>query len=198
MSAVRKLPYKPRLTREERRCVIEDAAAELFAARGYEAVSMDEIAAGAEISKPTLYDHFADKRVLYHHLLRVQSLQMVGYMAERVRSIRGAPDEQLRGAVDAFFRFVQEHPFAWRMLFREPPTDPALAEGARRIHQQATDNVATLLRRTQPSKRRLPDRKLLLRAEALKWAQQGLAAWWYEHPEVPREELVEAIVEISA
>ncbi len=197
MSSTRRLPYKPRLTREQRRRVIEDAAAALFAQRGYEAVSIDEIAAAARISKPTMYEHFAGKQALYRHLLRAQSQQMVDYMAQRVRTTRGTPHEQLREALDAFFGFVQEHPFAWRMLFREPPADPSLAEGAREIHQQATENVATMLRRMEPSKRRLSDGRLLLRAEGLKSAQQGLAAWWYEHPDVSREELVQAIIDIS-
>src|SRR2546421_10024972 len=61
VTRVRKLPYKPRLTRTERREVIERAAAQLFAERGYEAVSMDDVALAADITKPTLYDHFTSK-----------------------------------------------------------------------------------------------------------------------------------------
>lgn len=197
MAFVRKLPYKPRLTRDQRRSVIERMAAQLFAERGYDAVSIEEIAAAAEITKPTLYDHFSSKQQLYDQLLQTQSNEMVNYMADRVNASRGTAAEQLRDVLDAFFAFVQEHPFAWRMLFREPPTDPKIAGAARRIHQQASNNVAALLRRLEPSKRALPDRQLELRAEGLKWAQQGLAAWWYDHPEVTRAEIVEAVIALS-
>ena len=197
MAFVRKLPYKPRLTRDQRRSVIERMAAQLFAERGYDAVSIEEIAAAAEITKPTLYDHFSSKQQLYDRLLQTQSNEMVNYMADRVNASRGTPAEQLRDVLDAFFAFVQEHPFAWQMLFREPPTDPKLAGAARRIHQQASNNVAALLRRLEPSKRDLPERQLELRAEGLKWAQQGLATWWYDHPEVTRAEIVEAVIAMS-
>lgn len=197
MAFVRKLPYKPRLTRDQRRSVIERMAAQLFAERGYDAVSIEEIAAAAEITKPTLYDHFSSKQQLYDQLLQTQSNEMVNYMADRVNASSGTAAEQLRDVLNAFFAFVQEHPFAWRLLFREPPTDPKIAGAARRIHQQASNNVAVLLRRLEPSKRGLPDRQLELRAEGLKWAQQGLAAWWYDHPEVTRAEIVEAVIAMS-
>jgi AcrR family transcriptional regulator len=196
--AGRKLPYKPRLARERRRALIEQSAAALFAERGYDGVSIDDIVAAAGISKPTLYDHFASKRKLYAHLLQAQSEEMVAYMALRVRASTGSPRDQLREVLDAFFAFVEDHPFAWRMLFREPPADPGLARGARRIHQRASENVAALLRRVEPSKRRLPEYELEVRAEALKWAQQGLAAWWYDHQDTPRAQLVDVLVAMTA
>jgi hypothetical protein len=34
-------------------------------------------------------------------------------------------------------------------------------------------------------------------AELLKTAITGLASWWYEHPEVPREELVDTVMEFA-
>ncbi|HAM21143.1 MAG TPA: TetR family transcriptional regulator, partial [Actinobacteria bacterium] len=37
----------------------------LFAAKGYEAVSVEEIAAKAEVSKPVVYEHFGGKEGLY-------------------------------------------------------------------------------------------------------------------------------------
>jgi AcrR family transcriptional regulator len=193
----RKLPYKPRLSSAARKAAIENAAARLFAERGYEGVSTDDLVAAADISRPTLYAHFPSKRDLYRQLLRKYSRQMVDHMRDRVRASTGSPIEQVTEVTDAFFAFVEEHPFAWRMLFREPPSDPDLAGGARRIHARATQNVADLLRRFQPRGRRLSEPELLLRAEALKAAQQGLAAWWYDRPEVPRGQLVATVVALT-
>jgi AcrR family transcriptional regulator len=193
----RKLPYKPRLSASDRKAAIEDAAARLFAERGYDGVSTDDLVAAAEISRPTLYAHFPSKRDLYRELLRKYSQQMVEYMRHRVRTTTGPPAVQIAEATDAFFGFVQEHPFAWRMLFREPPSDSALSRGARRIHDQARANVAELLRRVHPPDEPVDEQALLLQAEALKSAQQGLAAWWYENPEVPRARLVATIVAMS-
>jgi AcrR family transcriptional regulator len=195
--ADRKLRFKPRLSPAARRESIENAAAELFAERGYDGVSTDDIVKAAGISRPTFYAHFQDRRDLYRRLLRKWSAQMVDHMRARVRQSTGSPAEQIAEVTDAFFAFVEEHPFAWRTLFREPPSDPVLARGARRIHDQATANVAQLLRRVEPRTRQFSEQTLLLRAEALKSAQQGLAAWWYDHPDVPRSALVTTILALS-
>lgn len=48
---------------------LETTAEELFGNRGWRAVSMDEIALGAGVSKATLYSWFPDKRALYRHVV---------------------------------------------------------------------------------------------------------------------------------
>jgi AcrR family transcriptional regulator len=194
MIAVRGKQGLPGL-RHARRAAIEEAAARLFARRGYDGVSTDDLVQAAGISRPTFYAHFPSKQELYRQLLRKHSKQMVDYMRDRVRTSTGPPANQIADVTDAFFAFVEEHPFAWRMLFREPPSDPSLSRGAKRIHDQARSNIAALLRRLRPSAHSRAERTLLLLdAEALKSAQQGLAAWWYDHPEVPRSELVATIL----
>ena len=50
---------------------IVDAATELFAARGYGAVSMDAIARAADVSKATLYAHFTSKDSLFAMIVKV-------------------------------------------------------------------------------------------------------------------------------
>lgn len=53
-----------------KRRAILTAATDLFAARGYGAVSMDAIARGADVSKATLYAHFESKDVLFATIVR--------------------------------------------------------------------------------------------------------------------------------
>ena len=52
-------------TESPKRRAILNAATELFAARGYGAVSMDAIARAADVSKATLYAHFESKDRLF-------------------------------------------------------------------------------------------------------------------------------------
>lgn len=54
---------------EERKKEIHSAAEQLFGERGYEKVTMAEIAAQAGMSKKTLYVHFADKEALLKSLV---------------------------------------------------------------------------------------------------------------------------------
>lgn len=51
------------------RDTILSTAAELFAARGFDAISMRDIAGACQIKAPSLYNHFADKKTLYQETL---------------------------------------------------------------------------------------------------------------------------------
>jgi TetR/AcrR family transcriptional regulator of autoinduction and epiphytic fitness len=59
-----------RLTDRKREAIVQAAIAE-FRASGFEATSVDKIAARAEVSKRTLYNHFPSKDELFAEILRV-------------------------------------------------------------------------------------------------------------------------------
>jgi TetR/AcrR family transcriptional regulator, regulator of autoinduction and epiphytic fitness len=62
-----RIPLK-RLT-DRKRAAIIGAAVEEFIASGFEATSMDRIAARAEVSKRTVYNHFPSKEALFAEIL---------------------------------------------------------------------------------------------------------------------------------
>jgi AcrR family transcriptional regulator len=187
-----------RLSAEERREQILRAAMEVFAERGYQEASMVEIARAAGITPAVIYDHFASKAELQITLLERQTGELLAFVGAAVIGEFEDTGERIRVGVDAFFTFVEEHPYAWRMLFRDPPTDPAILSTYRRIHRQATEGIALLLRSSAPSSLLddpQADRDLEMFAEMLKMAQNGLAVWWYDHRDVPRAELVDRVLE---
>ena len=192
------VPAKPRLSAEERREHILRAAMEVFAERGYQEASMAEIARAAGITAAVIYDHFPSKAALQITLLERQTDELLAFVAGAIAGDFDDTMSRMRAGVDAFFAFVEEHPYAWRMLFRDPPTDPAIVSTYRRIHQRATDGIAIFLRTSAPETL-LEDpasaRDLEMFAEMLKMAQNGLAVWWYQHREVPREVLVDRVLE---
>src|ERR671916_17231 len=102
----KKLPYKPRVKRAERRRLIEQAASRLIAERGYDAASLEEIAAAAGISKAVLYDHFGSKAELQIDLLKQNTEALMAFTAERVVAADG-PEQRFRVGVEAFFEFVE-------------------------------------------------------------------------------------------
>ena len=53
------------MTGSERRHQLIDIARSLFAERGYEGTSIEEIALRANVSKPVVYEHFGGKEGLY-------------------------------------------------------------------------------------------------------------------------------------
>jgi AcrR family transcriptional regulator len=193
-------PTQPRrrLRAEERRERIVEAAMEVFAERGYQEASMAEIARAAGITPAVIYDHFSSKAELQILLLEAQTDELIAFVGSAVGGELEDTATRMRVGVDAFFTFVEEHPYAWRMLFRDPPTDPEILSTYRKIHRRATAGISIFLRASAPEGL-LDDadaeRDLEMFAEMLKMAQNGLAVWWYEHREVPRAELVERVLE---
>jgi AcrR family transcriptional regulator len=187
-----------RLSPEKRREMILAAAMEQFAERGYEGASMTEIASAAEITPAVIYDHFPSKAALQVELLERQSEELFAFIAAALSAAAPGPEPRLRAGVDAFFRFVEVHPYAWRMMFRDPPSDPGVAAAYRRLSDVATATITSFIR----SEVVLPLDKEggagespEVFAELLRSAQVGLATWWYEHREVPREKVVERLLD---
>src|SRR5262245_61349999 len=172
---------RKRLTREERRELIERAATELFAERGFDGAGMDLIASRSGVTVPVLYDHFASKEDLYRRLLERQRDDLVAFWAQRLPLPEGP--EALKGLIDAYFQYVEAHPFAYRMYFRDA--------SHRDIQQQGVRMLAGLLA-TVPGFEDADQATLEMSTEVMRTGLIGLALWWQEHPEVPRVQVVQA------
>ena len=61
---------------------IKDAATALFLEKGYQATSMDDIAAAAQVSKQTIYTHFANKEALFADLVLGNAARVDDFVAE--------------------------------------------------------------------------------------------------------------------
>ena len=198
--ATRAKNRRRRLSAEQRRELILQAAAQVFAERGYEGASIDEIAKAAGVTAPVIYHHFASKQALHAELLELHSEALVA-QAQALGTAH-PPDSAgrlMRHTIEAFFAFVQEHPFAWRMLFRDPPSDPAVASTHRRLQADATRAIAELIAQAPELQlsaelERTEANEIL--AEAIKSAINGLAGWWWEHPETQREQLVATAMDL--
>ena len=191
---------RKRLSAEDRRAAILDAALEVFSRRGYNGASIDEIAHAAGISKALIYEHFPSKKDLHVSLLERHVQDIFVRLSQTADT--GDPGEvRLRRGVDAFFQWVETHPEAFRLLFRDT-FEIEVAEVLNRLQGQATGAIAALMA-AEPAERvpreRLPDPALAIEAMAqqLSGGAQSLALWWQTHPEVEREWLVDRVMEYA-
>jgi AcrR family transcriptional regulator len=192
-------PPRKRLTAEERRELILDAALEVFAARGYHGSSIDEIAGTAGVSKALIYEHFPSKRDLHVSLLERHVQEIFERLAEAAAT--DDPGEvRLRGGVNAFLEFVETHRDAFRMLFRDA-VEPEVAEIIASVQRQAAAAVAGLIAtepRAHPEDDPERDRIAVeMVGQQLTGAVQSLALWWGDHPEIPREVLVDSVMNFA-
>ena len=177
-----------RLSAARRRDLILRAAAGVFAEHGYHGASMMAIAAAAGIAPSVIYDHFSSKKALHLELLTRHAAAMVE--ATTRLPAGGNGEDLVRRSTEAFFAYVEDNRYAWRMLFQDPPADGQIAAIHAAIHQRGTAAIAALIHRA-PALRLSPgiprERGDEMIARAIKSGNDGLAAWWYEHPEVPRD-----------
>jgi AcrR family transcriptional regulator len=172
---------RKRLSKDERREVIERAATEVFADRGFDGAGMDLIAQRSGVTVPVLYDHFASKDDLYRRLLERQRDDLVAFWAQRLPL--PAVHDALAHLIDAYFQYVEAHPFAYRMYFRDTTH--------RDIQQQGVTMLASLLA-TVPGFEDADQATLEMSTEVMRTGLIGLALWWQDHPGVAREQVVQA------
>jgi AcrR family transcriptional regulator len=182
-------PPRKRLPPDERRALIEDAAARLFAERGYSATRLDEIAAAAHVTKPVLYRHFDSKKALYLALLAKHRALLPRFVAPEVTDEPFL--ERLPALLDAWFAYVQEQPYAWQMIFRDTTGDPEIRAFRAEVQATARAVLAELLR-AQPELS-VPEEQLEPMAELLRSAMVGITLWWLDHSDVRRPVIVDLV-----
>jgi AcrR family transcriptional regulator len=193
-------PTRRRLTAEERRSAILDAALTAFSQKGYHATSLDDIAGEAGVSKALIYEHFASKQELHADLIARNARELTQRVAGALSGVEiESTVERLAAGLEAFFAFVEERRDAWRMLFRDA-ADPESSAVLERMVQQVTAEVTVLISQ-DPGARQLTrvgdERSLRLLAEMLVGGAQAMANWWTDHPEAPRAQLVEIAMDFA-
>lgn len=134
-----------RLPRTARRAQLLAAAQDVFAANGYHAAAMDEIAERAGVSKPVLYQHFPGKLELYLALLEMHVDELIMRVTDAMES---TTDNKLRvrNAVAAYFDFVAGESQAYRLVFEsdlrgEPVVQAAIDRGTDASVQAITRTI---------------------------------------------------------
>lgn len=186
---------RSRLPRAERELQILDIAHARFAEHGYGAVTMDDLAAAAGVTKPLLYAYFGNKERLYGACMERAGDAMLAAVGGAVASASG-PAEALRMGLHAFFAFVDGDRDAWRVLFDE--TLPAGGELASSVAVYR-DRLLALVASTQLALIPEPDRERAATevealSNALLGASEALARWWLRTGAMPPADAAELLV----
>jgi len=186
---------RTRLPRAEREQLMLDVAHARFAADGYGAVTMDDVAAAAGVTKPLLYAYFGNKERLYIACMERAGDAMLATVLESVGDADG-PADALRQGMRAFFAFVDEDRDAWRVLFDE--TLPAGGDVAQRVGEYRERLVGlvaqTLLGRLPDARRAEHTTEIEALSHALLGAAEALARWWLRTGALPAAEAAELLI----
>jgi len=184
----------PRLPREERRAQVLRAAREVFVASGYHTTGMDDIAERAGVSKPVLYQHFPGKLDLYLALLDEGITTLLDSLRTALESTTDNK-QRVRGAVEAYFDFVDDPDGAYRLVFESD----LINEPAVRDRAESTDaECASMLSRVIAEDTGLsPAQAQLLAGGMLGMAQIAARRWLREPGGVSRSEAVDLIASLG-
>jgi AcrR family transcriptional regulator len=111
--------HRGRMTSAERREQLIAIARRLFAERGFEGASIEEIAARAQVSKPVVYEHFGGKEGLYAVVVDREVRQLLDMMRRALTS--GHPRELVEQAALALLDYIEESSDGFRILVRDSP-----------------------------------------------------------------------------
>lgn len=177
-----------RLPRDQRRAQLLAAATREFASRGFHSVAMDEVAEGAGVSKPVLYQHFSSKLELYLALLDVACAELLEVVRSALASTTRNSD-RVAAAMAAFFGFVAGRGSSFRFVFESDlRTEPEVDLRIRAVHQDLAVQIGAVI----AADTGLPDREAELLGFSLIGMAETGARYWVDDPAgISRERAVE-------
>jgi len=181
-------PFAGRMIASERRAQLVSVAKGVFAQLGYDAASVEEIAARAGVSKPVVYEHFGGKGGVYAAVVDREARVLLAMIGARIGPDLGGR-EQIMGSVMAFLDYIDADPEGFRVLTRDSPATfggGGIAGLLADVANKCEEVLAGFFSRSGVSAEHAP-----LYARALIGMVVHVGAWWAQVRE-PAKEVVAA------
>ena len=179
-----------RVPRAQREGEILQAAWRAFAARGYHAVSMDEIAEEAGITKPMVYAYFGSKEGLFQACVDRAARRLMAAMEEAATLDASVEVKVWRGLLSVF-DFIEANREAWALLYPSGPNVPGgpVASSAAKAFRDMVDLMGRLMTATAvgAGMGKAAAEHAEPMAHALVAATVAMGTRWLQHPEEPKE-----------
>jgi len=164
------------MTGQQRREQLLDIGRALFAERGFEATSIEEIAHRAKVSKPVVYEHFGGKEGLYAVVVDREMKRLLDRFTSALSG--GHPRELLEQAAGALIDYIENDTEGFRILVRDSPVTQATGSYASLISDVATQ-VEYLLGE-QFTRRGLDPAAAPIYAQMLVGMVSTTGQWWLD------------------
>ncbi|MFD3810987.1 TetR/AcrR family transcriptional regulator [Rhodococcus sp. NPDC058639] len=175
------------MTGTQRREQLIEIGRALFAERGYDGASIEEIAQRAQVSKPVVYEHFGGKEGLYAVVVDREMTVLMSMVTESLT--RNRSRVRVERAALALLTYIEERTDGFRILVRDSPV--AAEEGTySSLLNEAMRQVGQLLA-GDFSRRGLNPELAPLYAQALVGMVATTATWWLDE-RTPSKEVVAA------
>ncbi|SFE17678.1 TetR/AcrR family transcriptional regulator [Blastococcus tunisiensis] len=183
-----------RMTGEQRRRQLLDIGRELFAQRGFEATSVEELAAHAAVSKPVVYEHFGGKEGLYGAVVDREMQALLGRFTSAL-STPGHPRGMLESAALVLLDYIEEETDGFRVLTRDAPGTGGGTSFSSLIGEVAR-KVEHILGR-EFGGRGYDPRLAQLYSQALVGMVSLVGEWWLDNRTLGKHEVAAHLVNLS-
>ena len=182
-----------RMTGAERREQLIAIARSLFANRGLEATSVEEIAAKAQVSKPVVYEHFGGKEGLYAVVVDRE----VRALLEGVRGslTSGRQRELIEQAALALLDYIENHTDGFRILARDSSVGSSGGSFASILSDVASQVEGILVE--EFGRRGLDPKTAPLYAQMLVGMVAMTGQWWLETQRPKKPEVAAHLVNLA-
>ncbi len=142
-------PYAPRMAPARRREQVLDAALRVILDLGYSGVSIEAIARAAGVTRPVVYDHFANLGQLLGALIEREERYALGQL-ERVlpQTLDDAvPGMTLPASIRRLLEEVRTRPDTWRLILLPPVGTPQIVrQHVERNRARALERIDAMVR----------------------------------------------------
>lgn len=189
----REVKTRVRMTGTQRREQLLDVGRALFAEKGFEAASIEEIASRAGVSKPVVYEHFGGKEGLY---AVVVDREMRTLMERITSALTGdKPRALVEQAALALLTYIEEETDGFRILVRDSPVATSSGTFSSLLNDIASQVEYILSREFEA--RELNPKLASMYAQMLVGMVALTGQWWLEVRKPGREEVAAHLVNLG-
>jgi AcrR family transcriptional regulator len=182
-----------RMSGRDRREQLISVGRTLFADKGFEAVTVEEIASTAGVSKPVVYEHFGGKEGLYAVVVDREMNHLLSMISG---ALQGSHPRQLLGQAGmALFDYIESRPDGFRILVRDSPVSQQTGSFASLIVDVA-GQVEHLLAE-QFKAHGLPTRLAPMYSQMLVGMTALTGQWWLDVRKPRKDEVVAHLINLA-
>ena len=184
---------RTRMTGFERREQLVAIGRTLFASKGYDATSVEEIASRAKISKPVVYEHFGGKEGLYAVIVDREVHALMTALENALTSSQ-RPRMILENSALALLEYIESNSDGFRILVRDAPSNSTSGSFSSLMGDIAI-KVEHLLAE-QFAQGQMDPKWAPLYAQMLVGLIAQVGQWWLDERRMKKEEVAAHVVNL--
>src|SRR6516165_8828215 len=184
---------RARMTGAERRHQLIDIARSLFAERGYEGASIEEIAQRANVSKPVVYEHFGGKEGLYAVVVDREMSALLNRVTSALTA--GHARQLVEQAALALLTYIEDETDGFRVLTRDAPVVSGSGTFSSLLNDIASQVEYILAR--EFDRRGLQSKLAGMYAQMLVGMVALTGQWWLDVRKPPKAEVAAHLVNLA-